>query len=598
MRPATARTSSTAPSAALNACILVVWLGTTLAATVDIFRRPHVPPLIRVCSVSSLFIGFVFFPMAIKTCLSASLLTFLDLSCLQRNGKYLSAVSETHVRPSADVERGHDLPPIIVHLPVFTESLEGTIMPTLHSLHAAVEAYRREGGSARILVMDDGMALLGKHDAAARAAAYHSIGATYTARPAHARAGLFKKASNMNHALAVDVPPSDSIILLVDSDTRVPVHCIALTVREFNSDPSVSFVQHATVPFLHQEDPEHSTLFERFICRFTRRIYWSGILLGVTLGDSAPLVGHNVFLRWSAVAAAKPAGSGRYWAEDTVSEDFDMSLRLVAAGGVGRYATYCGDGREGFQEGVSLTLADEVKKWRKYTFGVCELLLSRRRLWAYASAVSVPWHHKMSLALYATSYLAMGLAVPYAILEGTMSLAAPVYFAQSTGSLHALDVTLACTVVFAGFGTLGEVLLRVRKQKMGPVDAMKTLVAEVAYIPVFALFFGGLTIHVASATVACVLGLPQTWGSTNKDRDAEADVRVERGTATKRRRRSRKVEEHTLVVFWQEYACVALFGAIYVSFAVFLQGRVDVYEGWGVVSLVGCHLLGPLLLEV
>lgn len=45
-----------------------------------------------------------------------------------------------------------------------------------------------------------------------------------------------------------------------------------------------------------------------------------------------------------------------------------------ARGYIGRYCTYTGDG---FQEGVSLTAADEVIRLRKYAYGSCEIMLNQ-----------------------------------------------------------------------------------------------------------------------------------------------------------------------------------------------------------------------------
>jgi hypothetical protein len=50
-------------------------------------------------------------------------------------------------------------------------------------------------------------------------------------------------------------------------------------------------------------------------------------------GEVAPFVGHNAFLRWSALqdAAFEDAGDDnrkKIWSEMNVSEDFDMALRL------------------------------------------------------------------------------------------------------------------------------------------------------------------------------------------------------------------------------------------------------------------------------
>jgi hypothetical protein len=71
--------------------------------------------------------------------------------------------------------------------------------------------------------------------------------------------------------------------------------------------------------------------FENGIAHFTRRIN-KCISLGCANGEIAPFVGHNAFLRWSALqdaAFVDPAdGKTKIWSESNVSEDFDMALRL------------------------------------------------------------------------------------------------------------------------------------------------------------------------------------------------------------------------------------------------------------------------------
>ena len=55
-------------------------------------------------------------------------------------------------------------------------------------------------------------------------------------------------------------------------------------------------------------------------------------------------------------------GNVEYWSESHVSEDFDMALRLQIAKNTTRLASYHG---EGFKEGVSLTIYDELNRWEK-----------------------------------------------------------------------------------------------------------------------------------------------------------------------------------------------------------------------------------------
>ena len=109
--------------------------------------------------------------------------------------------------------------------------------------------------------------------------------------------------------------------------------------------------------------------FENGITHFTRRIN-KCISLGCANGEVAPFVGHNAFLRWSAVqdaAFVDPAdGKTRQWSEANVSEDFDLALRLLLKGYNLRWATYSNGG---FKEGVSLTVVDELARWQKYAYG-------------------------------------------------------------------------------------------------------------------------------------------------------------------------------------------------------------------------------------
>jgi hypothetical protein len=72
--------------------------------------------------------------------------------------------------------------------------------------------------------------------------------------------------------------------------------------------------------------------FENGITHFTRRIN-KCISMACANGEVAPFVGHNAFLRWSALQDAAfedPQDNNRkkIWSETNVSEDFDMALRL------------------------------------------------------------------------------------------------------------------------------------------------------------------------------------------------------------------------------------------------------------------------------
>ena len=131
--------------------------------------------------------------------------------------------------------------------------------------------------------------------------------------------------------------------------------------------------------------------WENGITYFTRLIYAS-ITYAVAAGDTGPFVGyfasildhadfsHNAFIRWAALQEMlwEEDGQKKWWSESHVSEDFEMSLKLQNAGWRVRYATYCGDG---FQEGVSLTIYDELARWEKYSYGCAELMFHPIKFW-------------------------------------------------------------------------------------------------------------------------------------------------------------------------------------------------------------------------
>jgi len=307
------------------------------------------------------------------------------------------------------------LPHVTVQCPVYKEGLHSVIDPTMVSIREAISTYEMQGGSVNIFVNDDGMQIIPEAEARERQDYYeeHNIG--WVARPKHnpkgekpfIRPGKFKKASNMNYAMNVSARCEDKLtriprhgswtqqdenaayeralgqvieedrgntwaagdvrfgdyILIIDSDTRVPTDCFLDMVSEMEASPQVAIIQ-----FMSGVMNVTDSFFEKGITFFTNLVY-TAIQFAVANGDIAPFVGHNAVLRWSALQdiAYDEGGVEKYWAENTVSEDFDMALRLQAKGYDLRYASYYGPA--GFQEGVSLTVYDELARWEKYAYG-------------------------------------------------------------------------------------------------------------------------------------------------------------------------------------------------------------------------------------
>ncbi|KAF9004624.1 glycosyl transferase family group 2-domain-containing protein [Cyathus striatus] len=123
------------------------------------------------------------------------------------NSKYYSAIPP---RPNKEVD--NNLPHITIQMPVYKESLDAVLAPSIASLKKAMQTYARQGGTSTIFINDDGMRLLPAPDRDERLAFYanHNIG--WVARPKHDsapggfnRAGRFKKASNMNYGLTLSL---------------------------------------------------------------------------------------------------------------------------------------------------------------------------------------------------------------------------------------------------------------------------------------------------------------------------------------------------------------------------------------------------------
>jgi hypothetical protein len=103
-----------------------------------------------------------------------------------------------------------ELPHVTVWLPVYKESLEEVIMPTIESLKIAQAVYERQGGSVSILVCDDGLQLISPEAVESRKQFYYDNNMAFVARPGHGvdgfeRRGRFKKASNMNFAIQLSL---------------------------------------------------------------------------------------------------------------------------------------------------------------------------------------------------------------------------------------------------------------------------------------------------------------------------------------------------------------------------------------------------------
>lgn len=223
---------------------------------------------------------------------------------------------------------------------------------------------------------------------------------------------------------------------------------------------------------------------------FTNLIY-SCITFAVASGDSCPFVGHNAILRWSAIqdAAAYMDEDGyeKFWSEYHVSEDFDMALRLQVAGYSLRYASYTGDG---FKEGVSLTVYDELKRWEKYAYGCNELVFHPFRFWITKGPFtklfkkfifsSIPLPKKVTILAYIGTYYAIASAwlitlMNYFITGWFHELADKYY-------LDSFSIYIATVFVFTGFGNIALGVLRYRLNQKDLLQAGEHTALTIRFI--------------------------------------------------------------------------------------------------------------------
>ncbi|KAI5922713.1 glycosyl transferase family group 2-domain-containing protein [Camillea tinctor] len=466
----------------------------------------------------------------------------------------------------------NSLPHVTIQMPVYKEGLKAVIMPTIQSLKQCISTYELQGGSANIFVNDDGMQLISTEGAQARREFYEENNIGWVSRPKHdpkpedgkqpfLRRGKFKKASNMNYAFMVSNRVEDKLvqvdrssgwtqeqeaqayerclaevlqedegrtwaegnirvgdyILIIDSDTRVPEDCLLDAVSEMEQSPQVAILQ-----FTSGVMRVTTSFFEGGVTWFTNLIY-SAITYVVANGDACPFVGHNAILRWSALQDAvsyfDEDGYEKFWSESHVSEDFDMSLRLQCAGYDIRFASYTGDG---FQEGVSLTVYDELARWEKYAYGCNELMFHPLKYWPTRGPITplfrkflfsnIHLPKKLTICSYIGTYYAIGASWILTLMN--YFLTGWFYGIFDKYYLDSFALYVAIIVVFTGYGNVSLAILRYR---LGQQSLLSAFWDNVRWIPLMITFLGGLSLHVSQALLCHFFSIDMTWGATAKE---------------------------------------------------------------------------------
>lgn len=194
-----------------------VFIGLAMAATFCLLFGVYIGKLISECFLDGTWTRMALVaPIPLLICVSLFFfqIVFTDLFQLfgpiggsQTNSRFYSYHKPSIERAERD---GLELPKITIQMPVYKESMESVIIPTVRSLLQAVSYYESRGGTANIFINDDGLrAGLSGEEVAKRQDYYHNNNIGWVARPRHkgdegyVRKGKFKKASNMNFALNV-----------------------------------------------------------------------------------------------------------------------------------------------------------------------------------------------------------------------------------------------------------------------------------------------------------------------------------------------------------------------------------------------------------
>ena len=532
-------------SVGLSVVIVAVTIRSVLHEYFLDFDAMHFP-LLAACPF--MFLVVLFFSQTIVDVIARCVLP----TYYKKNTLYYSGVAPVH-------RQLEFLPHMTIVIPVYKESLSETVAPSIESINAAIRTYELQGGTANLIVCEDGLQIVDEEERAIRTEYYERRGAAFVARPKENRAGRFKKSSNLNtmkslslriEALMNESRPAElagwapanetalydtcmataleelegkiwahgnirigEYILLVDSDTRIPEDCFLDAAMEMEASPEVGVLQYCSGTFL-----AGGGYFENGIAFFTQIVNFS-ISMSVSNGIVAPFMGHNAFLRWSALQEQALANEdGKIWSEDHVSEDFVMSMCLLEAGYTIRWATYT----DGFLEGVSLSAVDELNRWQKYAFGVAEVCSNPFRYWFTRSPMSklfrrylwgpAPLTVKWNTCAYLASYLALACGAPLAIalyvvdglFHDTIDLA---FFPM-------LSQFLAVTFVFSIGGNVATMVSRFRN---GHATLARAVGEGLLWMPFLAIFFGGLSFHMCTALFAYLVGYNMQWSATEKE---------------------------------------------------------------------------------
>ena len=157
-----------------------------------------------------------------------------------------------------------------------------------------------------------------------------------------------------------------------------------------------------------------------------------------------------------------------------------MSLRLQCAGYTIRLGGYTGDG---FKEGVTLTVYDELNRWEKYAYGCNELLFHPFRFWITRGPFTplfrkfltsnIRFTSKLTILAYIGTYYGIGsawiLTLMNYFLIGWFNGQLDHYY------LDSFKVYFSLIIIFSALGNIALAVLRYRLSEKSLLGASKFL---------------------------------------------------------------------------------------------------------------------------
>lgn len=273
-------------------------------------------------------------------------------------------------------------------------------------------------------------------------------------------------------------------------------------------------------------------------------------------------------------------GYVHYWSEDHVSEDFDMALTLQALGYTIRFATYS---KGQFEEGVSLSIFDELLRWEKYSYGCSELLFNPVYKWLWKGPFAPTFRRFVFSSISpAGKFTIFGYIGSYYALGGVWITTLANYFITGWYAedidhayLSSFDVFLSLVVVFY---LLNPISHAVARSRMGDESLLFSLYDGYKWMLFWLIFFGGISFHISKSLLCHFFGIPVEWGATAKELE-----------------RSDFFKEMQIIIKKFKYmyiACILMIGGmVYLAFFAPLEWRINGLNSclplaWSIVSHV------------